>query len=446
MTPAQLTQTSRRPNRSTARLASCSTAAWLRTSVGTASAPAPTASHSAATARSGVSARAARTTQDPSRANRSAAARPIPLEAPVITTTQRARSRGTSLPLPRPGRRATAREARLDRRLRSPRQPRAMPLRAPIAMGLACWGALALAACGGGRELPSHAGAAAPAAVRPVALSGAPGSCAAVAARTLRTIAARIEARAAADRGGKRGGRPALVARLTAAPVRACAPSAGQTVADTVGAVGERLRRAPAPRPPGAGQPVADRVGAVGGRLVRAEAHGPEVARALRLVAADPSFVRAVRSRDAAALRAAIVRFFDAKPLHIVRVRAVTASGRLVGDVGGPYVLAPASRAIRVRGRVVGRVTLSIQDDAGFVKLMRRFTGAAVALRAGGRVLPVSAGRPPRGRLARFAFATRAFPAGRLHVALLVPLAARQRTASATRPPSSATPAAANAA
>src|SRR3954471_20087221 len=70
MTPAQLTQTSRRPNRSTARLASCSTAAWLRTSVGTASAPAPTASHSAATARDRVSGRGAGAGEDPCRANR----------------------------------------------------------------------------------------------------------------------------------------------------------------------------------------------------------------------------------------------------------------------------------------------------------------------------------------------------------------------------------------
>src|SRR4051812_47150330 len=294
-----------------------------------------------------------------------------------------------------------------------------MWMRVRIAAGLTCAGAVALAlgACGAGDPArdPSAAVAAAP-----VALSSAVGSCPAVAARTLRAVAARIEARAAADRAGDAGRPPTLVARLTGTPVRVCAASAGQTLAETVGVVGERL--------------------------VRAEAHGPEAARALRLVSHDPSFVRAVRTRHAAALRAAIVRFFDAKPLHIVRVRAVTASGRLVGDLGGPYVLAPASRMIRVRGRTVGRVTLSIQDDAGFVKLMRRFTGAAVVLRAGGRVLPVSAGRPPRGRLARFAFATRAFPAGRLHVALLVPLGARQPTASATRPPSSATPAAANAA
>jgi hypothetical protein len=272
-----------------------------------------------------------------------------------------------------------------------------VPRRATIPMGLVC--AVVLAACGGGRAAASHPRTSAAAAVRPARLSSALESCAAVARRTLRTIAARIEARAANDRGATRGSPPTLVARLTAAPVRACAPSPGQTVADTVGVVGERL--------------------------VRAEARGPEVARALRLVSADRSFVRAVRTRDAAALRAAIVRFFDAKPLHIVRVRAVTASGRLVGDVGGPYVLAPASRAVRVRGRIVGRVTLSIQDDAGFVKLMRRFTGAAAVLRAGGRVLPVTAGTRPRGRLARFAFATRAFPAGRLRVALLVPLAAR---------------------
>src|SRR4051812_28578992 len=130
-----------------------------------------------------------------------------------------------------------------------------MPIPAPIAAGLgacACACAVALAACGGG--VPAHRPGGAPT-VAAVGLSSAPAPCRAVAARTLRTIAARIEARAAADRGGKRGGRPALVARLTAAPVRACAPSAGQTVADTVGAVGERLVRAEAPGPEGARAP-----------------------------------------------------------------------------------------------------------------------------------------------------------------------------------------------
>lgn len=64
-----------------------------------------------------------------------------------------------------------------------------------------------------------------------------------------------------------------------------------------------------------------------------------------------------------------------------MRIRAVTAGGRLVNDVGGPYVLAPASAPVRSRGHVVGRVTLSIQDDTGYIKLTHRFTGAAVVLR-----------------------------------------------------------------
>src|SRR4051794_12974390 len=117
------------------------------------------------------------------------------------------------------------------------------------AAGLAGAGAVALAlgGCGAGHpaRAPSRAVAAAP------VLSSARGSCRAVAARTLRTIAARIEARAAADRRGTRGSPPTLVARLTAAPVRACAPSPPQTVAETIGAVGGRLRRGRAPRPQG---------------------------------------------------------------------------------------------------------------------------------------------------------------------------------------------------
>jgi hypothetical protein len=224
----------------------------------------------------------------------------------------------------------------------------------------------------------------------------APPSCRAVVARTLHGVTARIEARAALHRHTP-GDVPTLVAALTRPAPGACGVSTAATVADTVGAVGERL--------------------------VRAEATGPEAARALRLVAHDPRFVSAVRRRDAAALRAAIVRFFRMKQLHIVRVRATTPGGRLVGDVGGPYVLAPASRAIRDRrGRMIGRLTLSVQDDAGFIKLMRRFTGAGVVLRTASAVVPGSS--PPRTpHAATFAFTTRAFPHGPLHVSVLVPRA-----------------------
>jgi hypothetical protein len=246
-------------------------------------------------------------------------------------------------------------------------------------------------------------------AAAPVRLSTAPGSCAAVVRRTFDAVAARIAARAALHR-GRSAHIPALVAILTRPAPSACAATTGQTVANTVGVIGRRL--------------------------ARTEATGPEAKHALRLVTNDPAFVRAVQARDPAALRAQIVHFFGIHRLHIVRVRATTASGRLVGDVGGPDVIAPTSRTIRdARGRAVGRVTLSVQDDTGYIKLMRRFTGAAVVLRTSSGVVPGSttapSGIPARGavvvggrRYATFAFTTRAFPARPLHVALLVPLTA----------------------
>jgi hypothetical protein len=292
----------------------------------------------------------------------------------------------------------------------------------------------ALAGCG---ARTSRGAGATPAALRtpapaPAPLSTASASCSAVVERTLRAIGARITARAALH--GSRSGRSsALVATLTRPVPSACAATAGQTVANTVGVVGERL--------------------------VRVEQTGPAVQRALAEVARDPAFVRAVQARDPKALRTQIVHFFRIPSLHIVRVRATTAAGHVVGDVGGPDVIAPASRTIRgAHGQVVGRVTLSVQDDTGYIKLMRRFAGAGAVLRTSAGVVPGSASAPSRipargtivargAGYAAFAFTTQAFPARRLDVALLVPLTTgRQPTATASSPPSSATPAAANAA
>ncbi|MCW2994436.1 MAG: hypothetical protein JWQ18_1931, partial [Conexibacter sp.] len=179
---------------------------------------------------------------------------------------------------------------------------------------------------------------------------------------------------------------------------------------------------------------VADTIGQVGERLARTEARGATVRRVLRHVATDRRFERAVANADPVALRAAIIRFFRTRSLHVVRVRAMTTDGRLVGDVGGPYVLCPASRTIRdAAGRALGRVTLSVQDDTGYIKLMRRFTGAAVVLRTatgtvpGSTLMPGPPAIPARGEVAvgdrqfnTYTFTTGAFPDGPLTVALLV--------------------------
>jgi hypothetical protein len=177
---------------------------------------------------------------------------------------------------------------------------------------------------------------------------------------------------------------------------------------------------------------VANTIGAVGERLFRDEQGGAATARVLRVVAGDRGFIQAVATEDPAALRAAIVRFFRDPTLHVVRIRAVTAGGTLVNDVGGPYVLAPASAPVRANGRAIGRVTLSIQDDTGYIKLLRRFTGADVILRTaagqvpGSSLSPGPSTVPSRGAVSyagrayqAFSFAAQAFPSGPLRVSLL---------------------------
>jgi hypothetical protein len=179
---------------------------------------------------------------------------------------------------------------------------------------------------------------------------------------------------------------------------------------------------------------VANTIGAVGERLLRDEQGGAATARVLRVVAGDAGFIRAVATDDPAALRAAIVRFFGDPSLHVVRIRAVTAAGKLINDVGGPYVLAPASASVRSNGRVIGRVTLSIQDDTGYIKLMHRFAGADVILRTpagqvpGSTLAPGPSTVPTQGTVSyggqtyqAFSFAAQAFPSGPLRISLLTP-------------------------
>lgn len=163
----------------------------------------------------------------------------------------------------------------------------------------------------------------------------------------------------------------------------------------------------------------ADAIGTVAQRLFRDEASGPATHGVLHLVAHDQRLVRAVMRDDPVALRAAIVALFRVHSLHVVRIRATTASGRLVNDVGGPFVLAPASTALRAPdGRVVGHLTLSVQDDTGYIKLVRRFTAADVLLHTATGVVP---GSSPDSGAPAFSFDATAFPAGDLAVSLFLP-------------------------
>jgi hypothetical protein len=193
------------------------------------------------------------------------------------------------------------------------------------------------------------------------------------------------------------------IALLVPAEKISCAASSARTRADTLGRVGERI--------------------------YAEERRSGQVKATVRRMRRAAFFRDAVAERSAPATRVAIERFFAAH-LHVVRVR-VTVAGRVLVDVGGPYALAPVHGTLRVRGRVVGRFETAIQDDAGYLKLARSFTGAEVLMREGGRqvmgtLTPGPAGVPDRGALSyggreyqAYSFVGEAFPSGPLRISLL---------------------------
>jgi hypothetical protein len=150
----------------------------------------------------------------------------------------------------------------------------------------------------------------------------------------------------------------------------------------------------------------------------------------VRRVQQDPAFRRAVAARDQEATRLAID---DLLTEHIVRLR-VNAGGRLLADVGGPYVLAPVHGALRQGGRQLADFVLSIQDDEGYLRLLRRLAGINVLMYMGSQLVKNSLGPSPgavpaaglyryRGRSFNvFTVRAQAFPAGPLQIRALIPI------------------------
>lgn len=140
--------------------------------------------------------------------------------------------------------------------------------------------------------------------------------------------------------------------------------------------------------------------------------------------------LRAVATRNPGATRRAIEHLLHE---HVVRLR-VSARGRLLSDVGGPYVLAPVRAPLHVNGRQIGSLELSIQDDEGYKRLAGRLAGLKVLMYMGPRLVKNSLGPAPgtvpahgtyhyRGRTFRvFTLHARAFPSGPLRIVVLIPI------------------------
>ena len=83
------------------------------------------------------------------------------------------------------------------------------------------------------------------------------------------------------------------------------------------------------------------------------ELAGTEVSFDLAQITGARDLLGAVaRDNRAAALRA-VQRIVYHRHWHIVRMRALDARGRILADVGGPYVIAPVAGVLRFGGRAV---------------------------------------------------------------------------------------------
>jgi hypothetical protein len=179
---------------------------------------------------------------------------------------------------------------------------------------------------------------------------------------------------------------------------------------------------------------LATTAGGVARRIYEGELAGSETLSDQRQVEGYAPLLNAVASGKRAAIAAAVTSLVFSHT-HIVRLR-VTRGASVLADVGGPEILAPVAGTLRLHGRAIGHYVLSVQDDLGYVKLVRRFLGVALVMRAGTRQVPVEGllrPGPPRipdhgpvayrGRTYEaFSFDARSFPGGPLRVSLLVPL------------------------
>ncbi len=144
----------------------------------------------------------------------------------------------------------------------------------------------------------------------------------------------------------------------------------------------------------------------------------------------SPALLRAVARREPAATRQAVSALLNQ---HIVRLR-VSAGGRLLADVGGPFVLAPVEAPLRLDGRTIGSFVLSIQDDEGYKRLAGRLADLRVLMYMGSKLVKNSLGPNPRAVPASgsysyggndfrvFTLNETAFPSGPLTIRVLIPI------------------------
>jgi len=129
--------------------------------------------------------------------------------------------------------------------------------------------------------------------------------------------------------------------------------------------------------------------------IYRNELAGTEVSFDLAQITGAHDLVAAVATHNQAATLKAVQRIVYHPAWHIVRLRVLDSSGRILADVGGPYVIAPVSGALRSGGHIVASFVMSVQDDAGAAKLETRFLGDPIGIYVSGKLVAERNGNLP---------------------------------------------------
>ena len=120
----------------------------------------------------------------------------------------------------------------------------------------------------------------------------------------------------------------------------------------------------------------ADTLAGVARRIYHQEAGGAVGHAAVKRIARDHSLLAALDRGSPTALRAAALRQLFNPGKHVVRLSLVR-GGQTLTNVGGAFVVAPAK--LPLHGAVL---EASMQDVIGYVKLVRRLTGAQIVCAA----------------------------------------------------------------
>lgn len=210
-------------------------------------------------------------------------------------------------------------------------------------------------------------------------------------------------------------------------------PARGHAAAATAGG---------APRPCGAATAgtLAAVQTTVAERIYGGELHGTETRQDQARVSSYAPLLAALQDGSRAQVAEAVAALVYKPHWHIVRLRVLRGDS-VLGDVGGPDVLAPVSGTLRAHGRTLGRYVLSVQDDLGYLKLVTRFLADPLDLYRGSSLVM---GSGPRARAANGTtvrlggasylvrdIALGAFPSGPLQAVLFVPAAPRRESCAA---------------